>query len=479
MVAKVKRIAHRLWNSPTYTTWLSFLSRPLYLLLLTPLVVTKLSVEEVAVWFLFTVYLGLQSLGDFGFNSTVIRAYAYALGGAKQIKVFKDIKVVNSNSGPNWNLIEEIDSTIHYIFIILSLIYSIILLSIGTLTLRIPIAKVENPLEVWSAWVIIIIVSAFNLYGNRYSAYINGLNKVALFMRWQTLFSIVSILTSALVLNLTSNLLILVIVYEFWIFISVVRNYFISRSVYDKKFKYFKDRGINKEVYAGIFPSAWRTWLAQFMSYGLIQISGIYYAQIGSTQSTATYLFSLKIIDQIKQFSNAPFYSRIPSMAKLFAENNLKQVIKNAQKGMLLSHLTFTLTFSIIGAFMPFFLKIIGSNVNFADKYLWLSLGLAYWLERYGAMHFQMYGLTNHIVAHIGNGITGIIYLIFCLLLVKSLGVIGFPVSYIIGCLLFYTWFGAWHSYRYFNLNFIKYEFDTTFPALLLWLGYFIYIYIN
>ena len=42
-----------------------------------------------------------------------------------------------------------------------------------------------------------------------------------------------------------------------------------------------------------ILPSAWRTWLAQFMSYGLIQMSGIFYAQIADPSSTAMYLFSL------------------------------------------------------------------------------------------------------------------------------------------------------------------------------------------
>ena len=69
----IKDLSFRLWDSPTITTWASFLSRPLNLLILTPLILTKFDNEEIATWFLFTLFINLQSLADFGFNSSLIR----------------------------------------------------------------------------------------------------------------------------------------------------------------------------------------------------------------------------------------------------------------------------------------------------------------------------------------------------------------------------------------------------------------------
>ena len=84
-----KNSMRKIWDSPTFTTWASFLSRPLNLILLTPLILTHLSEAETAVWLLFATFMSFQSLADFGFNSSLIRAYAHASGGAKTIKNFR------------------------------------------------------------------------------------------------------------------------------------------------------------------------------------------------------------------------------------------------------------------------------------------------------------------------------------------------------------------------------------------------------
>ena len=477
-----KNSMRKIWDSPTFTTWASFVSRPLNLILLTPLILTHLSEAETAVWFLFATFMSFQSLADFGFNSSLIRAYAHASGGAKAIKNYKDEDIEkhdNTIKEINWNLIEQIYSTVKYICIGLSILFVLLLSIFGTLFVDRLINLVSNPSEAWIAWVIIIIATGINVYGSRYSIFIKGMNEIPLFMRWQTLFSVLSIITSSIALYLSSNLLIVILVYQFWIIIGVLRNYIIAHKIYNNKLKTFNNVGFVSSVFNGIFPAAWRTWVAQSMSFGLIQLSGIFYSQIGDISSVSSYLFSLKIINLIKQFSNAPLYSKLPWFGKLFLSKKIKELKIEIQRSMFFSHLTFVIFFILAGFISQPILDMIGSNTKFADHSLWFLLGLSFWIERYGAMHFQFYSLTNHVVAHIGNGISGMLYILLVILFFDKFQIYSFPLAYGIAYLSFYSWLGPYYSLSRFKINFFEFEFKSSLLPILFIIIYYYYILNN
>jgi hypothetical protein len=88
-------------------------------------------------------------------------------------------------------------------------------------------------------------------------------------------------------------------------------------------------------------------------------------------------------------------------------------------------------------------------------------MGLSMFAERYGAMHIQLYSTTNHIIWHIANGVSGVIYLIVVLILFKQIGVYSFPLGTLISYLGFYCWYSAMHSYRAFGLDFWTFERST------------------
>ena len=475
----INNLISKAWDSPTITTWATFLSRPLNLLLLTPLILTRFSTEEVSVWFLFNIYLGLQSLADFGLNNSLTRAYAYAFGGAESIESFFNKDNIKSSDKINWVLARKINSALSYLLIMLMIIFSLFLIIFGTLSLIRPISSIINYEQAWFSWIVIIFTSAINIYGYKYTVFIKGMNNIPLFMRWQTLFAILSMVTSSVVIYVTSNLLAFVITYQFWVILNVLRNKYLANQLFNKEFKNFKLEKIDKKIIKNILPSAWRTWVAQFMSYGLIQMSGIFYAQIADPSSTAMYLFSLKIINFIKQFSNAPFYSRLPRLAKYFIQKKFNKLLEDAKRGMFLSHLSFILLFIIIGISMDPLLSFINSKILFADPYLWSLLGLSFWIERYGAMHYQLYALSNRVVAHIGNGITGLIYIGLIFLLIDTFQIYTFPLSYFLACLLFYSWYGVIHSKKIFKYNYFKFELSTSFFPFLILVSFLSIIYFS
>jgi hypothetical protein len=479
MFYKGKNAIRWIFNSPTLMTWGSFLTRSLSLVILLPLVLTRLDTPDISLWYIFSSIIGLQLLVDIGLSPTFSRVIAFALGGldVDNIKDLRkiDLRKIDKNtreSKPEWKTIECICSTMWTIYSYLTIVSFFLISTLGTWALVKPVSLSNNPQSAWLAWCVILIVSSVSLIGNVYSSYLQGLNKIALLRRWEILTSFGSMLTSILVINLNGGLLGLVVVNQIWVIISILRNRYLSRFVENGRFKDFNRNIKDDLIMSAVWPSAWRSGLGNFMAYGLVQISGIVYAQFSSASGVASYLLALRLIQTINQFSQAPFYSKLPLLAVNRAAGKLNQQIDIARKGMSLAYWTYSLSFITLGLFGDSALVLINSNVSFPNSLLWSLLGLAIFAERYGAMHIHLYSTTNHIVWHTANGISGLIYVTLSFFLFNFIGVYSFPIALLISYLSFYCWYSALHSYRAFNLSFWKFEKETVFFPLVLFLLY-------
>jgi len=460
--SRMARVIRQAWHSPTFMTWGSHTARSLSLLAVMPLVLTRFATEEITLWYLFVTILSLQALADFGFVATFTRVIAYAMGGAKQLKDYREIVSVQSSGKPNWKTLAAITATMRAVYGKLTLILVALLGVIGTLAFWHPISRVEEQTVAWAAWGVILLTSAIYFRGNLFVAYLRGVNEIALLRRWEALTLLGAAATSVLVLLFNGDILALVLANQVWYLIRVVGNRQLSRSVQDGRFKEFHKTKVVPEVFASVWPAAWRSGLGVFMSRGLIEASGLIFAQLGSSAAVASYLIALRLIQALSMYSQAPFYTKLPTLARLRAEGRLEQQIQVAHRGMQYAYWTFVLGFITLGILAEPLLRLIGSNADFASPLLWSLMGLAFIVERYGAMHLQLYSTTNHIIWHIANGVSGFIYLLVSLLLFRIVGVYAFPIGILIGYLGFYAWYVAMHSYRAFNLNFWGFERSTS-----------------
>jgi len=463
-------IFFRIWDSPTFMTWGSFLSKSLNFVLVLPLLVTRFSTEEISLWFLFMIFIGLQLLVDIGFSPTFVRVIAYAMGGAR-VSELKTLKLENPGK-PDWSTMEQICSTMRFIYPRINVLWTAFLVIIGTQAVYRPLSLVEDRNSAWIAWGVILAASTMTMWGNFFSSYLQGINKVALFRRWEMITSLGSITTSVSVLLLGGGILGMVIANQGWLIINIFRNRWLARWVEKGRLKQFTTARKNREVFDTIWPSAWRSGLGILMTYGLVQASGILYAQIGPAGSVASYLLALRMIQMVSQFSQAPFYSKLPVFSRLISEGKREDFVHMAKIRMSLAHLTYVSVFIFFGLFGDPLLDLIRSNVDFPSRILWTLLGLTFFLERYGAMHLQLYSTTNDIIWHIANGVTGLIYVFTSLVLLKHLGAYAFPIGMILGYLGFYTWYSAIHSYKAFHLKFLDFESKTTLAPFGIFLVY-------
>jgi hypothetical protein len=462
----IKRIFSRAWDSPTLMTWMSYSTKALSLFIVLPLILKNFSAAEVSLYYLFTAIITLMSLADFGFKSTFSRIISYAFGGATDVGIYRG-DVEGYKRGPNWELIERISSNMNRIYFWLSGVLLILFATLGSWSLLKPISQVTYVEDAWLAWYIIIATSVLKFYGTVYQNYLEGLFKIALVRRIESLMQLGAIFTSIAVLIFGGGILELVIAMQVWQMLNIVRNRYLARIVEGGQYKRFKAHGFDKLMFGKIWQPAWRSGISGIMSNGLTQLTGLLYAQFGDAPSVASYLLALRIITQIKEVSMAPFYSKIPLMARFRVEGKLSELVKIAQKGMFLGHTVFVAGIVFVTIFLEPLLLMAGSNVSFVSNEFWLLLSLAFYIHRYGAMHMQLYLTTNHVVSHIADSVSGILFIASVLLLKNEIGLFAFPIGMLVGYLGFYAWYAASYSLKSLSIRFFEFEKKASIPSSL------------
>ncbi len=461
----------RLWHSPTFTTWGSYFVSGLNWLVVLPILLNKFSAAEIALWYLFRIFIDSRSIADIGFGSTFIREIAYANGGAQNVSPPFSLENSPTEQRPNWKLIQSITQTMESVYNRLTVILLVILIALSPIFIR-PISQIEHPEQAWTSWGIIIVTFALGVRGNSYSSFLQGMNRIALYRRWDTLFWSIAMVGSIILLILGGGILELVIVNQSIVVLAFFRNRILTQKIIGDQFRLGLTGKIDQELFSETWSRTWRSGLGVFMSYGITQGSGIIYAQLGTTNNIASYLLALRIAQTITMFSGAPFYSKLPLLASLYSQNKRPAILDISSRSMRISHWIFVTCYILVGLFLPPVLSIIKSNAMFVSASLWILMGIGFFAERFGAMHLQLYSISNHIIWHIANGVSGMITVIICWILFGSLGIGAFPVGYAVGYLGFYSWYSAIHSYKKFAINFKEYEIKTSLSPLLLFIAY-------
>lgn len=438
-------------------TWMSLAARSLNLVLLIPFILREFSPAEISLWYLFSTIISLNLLVDLGFGVTFIRVIAYAMGGVGHLNQLNAADAPASD-GPNRARLLKVVGTMMALYKGLAAVVFVLLGTVGTLSVLVPIRQLDDPLTGWASWSVVTVVTTYSFWGNTYAIYLQGTNRIAEFRRYETLFTLLAILSSVGVLWLNAGLLGLVCVNQFWIVATVLRNRWLSKRTTEGVFTGAEPLRLDRGVLKEIWPSTWRSGLGVAMTFGLFNGSSLVFAQTGQVEQVSSYLFAVRVMQIITTFAQAPFYSKLPLLAKLYARQEHDQLIELAQTSMMRAHWTFVAGFGGIALLAEPLMSSIGSQIQFVEPTLWALMGLTFFIERYGAMHLQLYSLSNHIVWHIANGTSGLIYLVLAILSYPYLGVYAFPVSLLLAYAGFYVGYSVYKSNREFNLNILTFE---------------------
>ncbi len=454
-------------------TWFSLISKPLSFVITLPILLDNYSTNEIALWYLFSLFISMQLLADFGFYNTFIRVIGYAYSGSTSLKKIINIKSANTASNnltplqPNFSLMKNIIGVMNTTYLFLCIIILVVYL-ILSVVIKSNITNVENVRSAWIGWIFIIAFTIINFYSRIYSNYLLGLNKVADVKKIEGITSFLSLISTTIAALLRLDLGWLVFANQVWF----IPNLFILRrkaNNNDIPLMKLNNYRFEKRIFLDIWEPAWKSGVSTFASFGVTNLTGIIYSKMSNSADLAEYLLALKFINVIRSFSQAPFYSKIPKLNYLISSGKFKEWENVAQKNMFYGSIFFvvlTICLAIIG---PFIFQYLPGEINFPQSDLWALLVLGNFLHRIGGMHSQFYMTTHDVKSHISDLISGTIYLLTSIFLLNTFDVYSFPIGMIIAYSAFYVPYSLYFTSKNISTSLIKFEIRANlFPFIIL-----------
>ena len=460
-------IVRRIWDSPTATTWWSLGARIVALGVTLPLVVTNFSEVDVTLWYLFANIMALQLVADIGMSSVFARVYAYGMGGATSIGDFVEPNESQVQDRPNWELIGDIVGTARWVYVVACCVWLVAVGALGTWASSELVVASENASAASLAWLFVVVASTVRLFGNQYSSFLLGTDHIPLWRRWESLTWVAASVVGVTALLAGGGLLALTIATQSCIVIGVWVNRVLCKRI-------LSDAGVgarpyNTEIMTEVWPRSWRSGLGILLHTGMVHASGVWFAKVGEVSMAASFLLAYNVLRAIDQFAQAPFYTKLPMIARLRVQGDTDRQHEIAERGMRITLAVLGVSLLGAGLVIPRLFEAIGTSVSFVEPRLWALMALAIFAERFGANHLQLYTTTNRIVLHVANGVAGVIYVGTLIVLFPFLSVYALPIAHLTANLCWYDWYCAAKSYSVSGLRFWRHEVRTSvFPALLL-----------
>lgn len=453
-------------------SWASFASKAGGFLVVIPLMLNKLSPNDMSFWYLFNNIIWIVALLDAGYLSTLSRFFGYSNREKKQGVICSDdleLSISHISNNKLWEVCKLLYRQI-------ALIVLVFLITIGTLLIFNSINVTSNSINSWLVWCLGIVLIPIITFCNSFLSFLIGTNRIVEIRMWEILFNCFNIIFAILILLFYPSISLLILNLLFWLTVGCIRNYYLFKKHFLAVVNLNKKSEEMITVRKEILEQGGKSMIGVIFSAGIFQLVGFYYSWKINTIELSSYLFAFNLIWSIRNFSQAPFYDKLPQMTLLTANNKIEELQVLARKYMVMTYAAYSFFFFIILFFQKNILHFIKSKITAIDSNLWILLGTGFILERYGAMHLQVYTSSNKIISHKANVVSGILLIVFVALLIKPFGVLSFPISLIISYLLFYIWYSAKKSYKLLNTTFLKFEIVVFLPFILLFILTFIYI---
>ena len=200
----------------------------------------------------------------------------------------------------------------------------------------------------------------------------------------------------------------------------------------------------------------------------LIQFTSLIFSGLFPLKASSL-LLATNIIRTGIQLCQIPLYSRLPLIAQMRILSSQKELTIFVNGLMRISLNFIAMFFILFGIFGSTIINFISLETVFVSGLMWSLFALSSFLEKYASMHLQIYSTTNKIIFHKAVGLHAIIFMSFLYLFLPYFEEYSIPLSQLLSCVLFYTWFSVTRSYSALEGSFITNEMKIfTLPCIYL-----------
>lgn len=456
-------------NSSIASSWFNTAVTTLSAIIAIPIVITKLSVEEVNVWFLIGTITAISQGLVNGFSITFMRFVAYVHSGVG-LDEFKNVKVKYEelyNTEINEKELKAILQLMRLLYAAIAILFLITLYLVGDLILRKPISAISGShTETWAAWYVVLAVSSLNLYLSYFKVFLMGINQVALIEKTSGLINIIGLFAILMVLFFFPSLLNIVSIYQLIALTTLLVLCFIAIGKIRSLGIRIKGFGFDKRVFSLVWESAWKSTITTVSANFIAHVSGILVAQYFNAAQSASFLFTKRIFTIIERFTQTTFQARLPLIAKYRGRGEYQKLIpllKQTQRIAFSVFLVFYIMLLLLGNFI---LDFFDTNVELGSIAILVIFSFSILLRRWSGMNMGVSNQANYILDYITVPIGGAVFFII-ILFFKDFGVNIYPLAQAISIIaispIIITKF-----YKVIKTNFVSYEKDVFLPVLVL-----------
>lgn len=471
----------RIYSSSIFNSWFSSFILLFSSLVAIPIVITKLSAEEINVWFLYASITALSQSILFGFNVTFSRFIAFSFSGVaiseyRNIRFKKELKY---SENINVEEFTQIYLLMKRVYIFLASIYFLIVFLLFLIFLNGPIESLKDTSDGWIAGAIVLISTTTVLYFGYNQNFMYGIQKVALLNRIQGVVHLVGLLLILLVLFTIPSLVSIVFVYKFVSVLSVliVRHY--AKKEYlslcggiKRKFVY------GKELFKPVWESTWKSGMTSILANFIRHLSVLIVSQLFPPATSAMFLFTKRLFDILENFTTVTFHSKVPFLTTLRGRGDTKGFTSSLIRIQYISYGVFFLGYILLIVLGDSTLVIIKSNVQLCDVSIIILFSFASFLSRWAAFTAMVSNISNHVVDYKLFVVITFVYFTVIFVLYKNVGIHVFPLATVLGFIIGSPILMK-HVYSTFYSTFFNYEKKVMIPLALLLLFINLVYYIN
>lgn len=333
--------------------------------ILFPIILKELSSELVGFWTVFMSIYSFVVLMDFGFSPSFTRNVTYVFSGVQSLQKHGYEEMEEANPVVNYSLLKGLINSMQFFYRRIAFIALAMLLTFGTYYIHTLLKGYNgNHTEIYVSWVLLSVVTSYNLYTLYYDSLIQGkglikrdkqINIVGQIFNLS--FSIVLILLGSGILSVVIGQLVSVI---------VVR-YLSYRTFYTKELREELKRvevTSFKEIFNMIKPNA--------IKIGLTSLGGILVTKsaliIGSLylslDQIASYGITLQLISVIMGLSTIYFNTHQPQIVNYRVMQNTSGIFSIYKKSLLFMVATYIIGGLGLYFIGPYVLEFIGSKTQ-------------------------------------------------------------------------------------------------------------------
>ena len=328
MINLLQRFASRAYASAVAWSFIFTAIRAGGNLLVLPLLLHKLSPEDLGLWYVFLSLGGLASLIDFGFYPTMSRVTAYLWAGAEEIHS-TGVAPLPVREGevpqPNYRLLADLVKTMQFYYFGIGILITAAMGIFGTIWVAQRASHLPDARAVLWAWFLFLAGIFVNITSGMWHPLLAGINEVR---RNQQVF------VCGLIINYLT--MIIGLLAGFGLFAPVAGFFLmgaLSRSLARVQFnrftraaEYASTSRWSVELLRGLWPTAWRTGIVTMGIYATLNLGTLICSTFLGLKAAASYGLSMQLVLAAVAIATTFIAVKIPLIAQMHARGDIKAI---------------------------------------------------------------------------------------------------------------------------------------------------------